>query len=117
MSGFEAQRDASAPIGYLGAPNDDHAANFAQLMASAGRQVCSLTDACSQGLYRQAPKARLSLPFIRNRYRRVRDQLWGVSDRLHLEHILGRIDSSGLRSIVAFWGTKPMADIIAIKRN
>lgn len=104
-------------IGYLGATNDDHSQNFIHLVESAGGQVCAMRDSQASGCY--APPDWVNWKPTRiawQRSRRILDQLTGTRDASHIERLLNAIDRNRLEYLVAYWGTRPMGDIIAIKK-
>jgi hypothetical protein len=98
-------------VAFLGR-NEDHRANFLQLLRSAPEETACFDDSVTffrrQGLSRSGPLARI---------RRWRDQLYGTDDWPYLDYILGGIDSAKIDCVVGYWGTRPLADLIAIKRN
>jgi hypothetical protein len=52
----------------------------------------------------------------RNRLDRSFDLVVGTRDRAYLDHLLSEIDASGTSIVVAYWGTLPLADVMALRR-
>ena len=60
--------------------------------------------------------ARLRKHRRRGRLDRSLDLVLGTRDRDYLDHLLSEIDASETSIVVAYWGTLPLADVIALKR-
>jgi hypothetical protein len=93
-------------IGYLG-PSDDHAHNLELLAGSHGVRLIYLPDSVSWASARGARASRAKRALV---------QLSGTRDALYLQNTTGLIDREGIRSIVAFWGTLPLPDLVSLKR-
>lgn len=55
-------------------------------------------------------------PDLRSRVVRGMDLAFGTRDPAYLDYVLAEIDRSGSDVLVFYWGTLPLADIVAIKR-
>lgn len=51
-----------------------------------------------------------------SRVSRMLSQFGGTSDRDYVSDAAGRIDRAGIGTVIAYWGTIPLPDIIALKR-
>src|SRR5688572_26144303 len=54
-------------------------------------------------------------PDLRSRVVRGMDLAFGTRDPAYLDYVLAEIDRSGSEVLVFYWGTLPLADIVAIK--
>mgnify|MGYP003343735014 CR=1 FL=1 len=57
-------------------------------------------------------------PFgVVSRLSRASDQVWGTCDSVYLDRVLSVIDKGHADVVVCYWGTTPLADLRAIKRQ
>lgn len=55
-------------------------------------------------------------PAARKAWFRLAEGLFGTADSAFLDRALRVIDEAGIQMVVAYWGTGPLSDILAIKR-
>lgn len=55
-------------------------------------------------------------PDLRSRFVRGMDLAFGTRDQDYLDYVLAEIDRSSADVLIFYWGTLPLADIVAIKR-
>jgi hypothetical protein len=108
----------SLSIAYLGpTKNSEQCENFVTLMRFAGKRVCVFESSVYGSSY--DPPRRLSREPLASLWRkgtRVYSQRFGTTSKSYLDRLGGFLEEEGVNCIVAFWGTGPLADIIAIKK-
>jgi hypothetical protein len=95
-------------IAYLG-PNSDHRLNFSRLMASRGPEPACFDDS----LTHRSSGAR----GLVGRLGRVAAQYFGTRRPEYLAYLLRGLDEHRVDCLVGYWGTLPVADLIAVKRR
>lgn len=100
------------PVAYLG-PRSDHRAVLEQLMAAAGAPLTCLDDSLAAGAYTGASRFGRAVAGARRAVAQVR----GRAPADHLDRLTAAVDAAGVRCVLAFWGTNPLADAIALKRR
>ena len=99
-------------IAYLG-PQNDHATSLELVFRRAGIPLLQIRDSLSWP-HASQPETN---PRWSARASRVRAQLFGTHDERYLEYALRLIDQAGTTCVLAFWGTRPLPDIRALKRR
>src|SRR3954464_952165 len=102
-------------IGYLGKPAE-HAENFARLMGAVAKTVAVLPDSLSSGVYdRSRGRWGRLLPngLWRGGHRAV-DHPFCTGDAEYVRRTVERLDEEGVNCLIAYWGTRPIGDVIAI---
>src|SRR4051812_8576898 len=105
-------------FGYLGKPAE-HSDNLARLMVAVGKRVAVLPDSLSSGVY-DVPRSRWERLLPRRLGRRAswaRNQIFGTSDAEYVRRTLERLDEHRVNCLIAYWGTRPIGDVIAVKRH
>jgi len=97
-------------IAYLGPPND-HWISLDLVFRGAGVRLIQILDSLA---WSSASPAAGSVWLARAR--RVWWQIAGTADAQYLQHALRLIDELDVTCVLAFWGTRPLADIRALKR-
>ena len=102
---------------YLGKASD-HRDNFASLARSAGADICSISDSVSAGVYASTRAEENAPPpgRFRSKLARLKSQLYGINDPRYIGNLVRELDKYEVDSLVAFWGTAVLGDIIAVKR-
>jgi hypothetical protein len=99
-------------IGYLGKISD-HSENLAHQLRSRDIDLVAIQDSSSSGVYtRQTSYAGR----LRSRTSRLAAQLWGTADAAYKETLVKAVDSTPVDTVIAYWGTNPLCDIIALKK-
>ena len=98
-------------LAYLG-PYIDHPNNLERLLQQHGRALVRIEDSATWVAAAPQPTSgRLAV-----RVGRLRAQLSGTSDHNYLDYALRLIDEGDVRCVLAYWGTRPLPDIKALKR-
>ncbi len=105
-------------LAYLGDPGSHHCENFLRLMKSAGQSVHTLQDSLSSAASSSRPgKSISSFAHGWKQITRLRSQLFGTGDREYIHRLVQEVDANQVRTVVAFWGTHVIADIVALHRR
>jgi hypothetical protein len=89
-------------------PDIDHKNSLEAMLAVQGSRSTWVPDSISS-----VQGQRLSAI---NRMKRAFDQLTHTHDRIFLDQVCRHLDENRTDLIIAYWGTRPLADIVAIKR-
>lgn len=101
-------------IAYLGPPID-HYRGLEIALRKAGLELAFIPDSHEWGLGRAAKKTS-RLRRMAALARRVYVLLWGTQDPEYLAEALRVLDEKDIRWVVAYWGTRPLSDIKALKK-
>ena len=93
-------------VGILGPEIDHQRSLVAMLGSSAGNQTL-IPDSNS---YFQGRATGLT-----TRIERVVDQLWGTRNQDYLHYLCKLLDDAHTEAVVAYWGTNPLADLLALR--
>jgi hypothetical protein len=99
-------------IAYLGPPND-HGTSLELVFRRAGIPLLQIRDSLS---WPHASHPETDFGWTA-RVSRLRAQIFGTDDEQYLEYALRLIDEAGITCVLAFWGTRPLPDIRALKRR
>lgn len=95
------------PAGALLGPEIEHRDSLREMLEGRVHRIAWIPDSQSFQRTRNTPRGKAS---------RLLDQLWGTRDRDYLKAALQTIDESESRFIIAYWGTAPLPDLVAIKK-
>jgi hypothetical protein len=99
-------------VAYVG-DREDHRANFVWLIQNAGRRAATFDDSVT---FVGRPRQRGLVGLVRH-LRRWHDQWFGTSDRHYVDYLLTEIDTLNVGCLIGYWGTRPLGDLIAVKRR
>ena len=100
-------RLAKIPVTFLG-PEIEHRDSLAEMLEGRTGGLNWVPDSFSfLKRHRERPRARLV---------RLVDQIRGTSDRGYLTYATRALDESASRLIIAYWGTIPLPDLLAVKK-
>ena len=98
---------SDAAVCLLG-PEIEHRESLRAMLEGRARHVHWICD--SHTFARQRKQSR------RSRLGRSFDLVVGTRDRDYLDHLMSEIDANDTSIVVAYWGTLPLADVMALKR-
>jgi hypothetical protein len=99
-------------LAYLGPPID-HRDVLGKAMAGQGYPLTLIPDSMTWG---NDVSAQARPGGALGRLQRIRQQFAGTRDRGYLDHALQLIDSNAINTVIAYWGTLPLPDMIGLKR-
>jgi hypothetical protein len=105
-------------VAYLGPiRNPEQCGNFAGLLDAAGMECFTIASSESSEVYAMSlPGIPRAASRLAGKGLRVVSQVAGTVSRGYVESVVDVIDRQRLTHVVAFWGTGPIADILAIKK-
>lgn len=105
-------------VAYLGPTrNAEQCGNFAALLEAAGMECFPIRSSESSDVYSVSlPALPRAASRLAGRGLRFVSQIIGTVRRDYVDSVIETIDDQRLTHIVAFWGTGPIADILAIKK-
>lgn len=98
---------AKAMVTLLG-PDIEHRASLHEMLVETVSRINWLPDSASLNRSRKVHR--------RHRLGRLLDQFRGTSDSAFTDHVVKAIPNSDRQVIIAFWGTIPLPDVVAIKK-
>jgi hypothetical protein len=108
MAGEESGKLGGTAISFLGQPIE-HRDSLRAMLGRSEDQVAWVGDVTT--FLKSKGRSTLS------RFQRLRDQLSGTHDAEYLEHVTGTIDRNQTKLVIAFWGTTPLPDLVALKKQ
>jgi hypothetical protein len=99
---------ASAPISFLGQPIE-HRDSLRAMLGRSEEQVAWVGDVTTFCKKEGRPGPR--------RFQRLWDQLGGTHDSDYLRYLTDTIDRAQAKLVIAFWGTTPLPDVVALKKK
>ena len=98
----------SMPISFLGQPIE-HRDSLRAMLGRSEEQVAWVGDVTTY--LKTAGRKGVG------RVQRLWDQLGGTHDPNYLSYVLKTIDESATKLVIAFWGTTPLPDVVALKKQ
>jgi hypothetical protein len=89
-------------------PAIDHQKSLTSMFHDQGRGLTILSDSHSQ-IHNQSKG-------VAARIKRAIDQLWHTRNPQYLDRVIRQIDDGAAELIVGYWGTNPLADLLAIRK-
>jgi hypothetical protein len=95
-------------------PEIEHHDSLQAAWRSASQQTGALPWVPDSHTFRRKNQRRESVPS--RLLRRLDPLLWGTRDPSYLDFVLRKLDENSTQVLLAYWGTMPLADVLALRR-